>query len=127
VGNPNAGQLLHSEILGLKRLIPVGLAADKLKPLELLLPDISKEMEKYGLEFSLINQFPKNQLKQEWEKAKELRNSVAVVKPGRIMFEVGGVNQALASEALKLAAHKLPIKTKFVIRPTYEEKKIKAL
>jgi large subunit ribosomal protein L16 len=47
---------------------------------------------------------------------------VAVVKPGRIMFEVGGVNRALANEALQLAAHKLPIKTKFVIRPTYEEK-----
>lgn len=47
---------------------------------------------------------------------------VAVVKPGRIMFEVGGVNLALAEEALRLAAHKLPVKTKFVVRPTYEEK-----
>jgi large subunit ribosomal protein L16 len=47
---------------------------------------------------------------------------VAVVKPGRIMFEVGGVSVALAEEALRLAAHKLPVKTKFVVRPTYEEK-----
>jgi len=47
---------------------------------------------------------------------------VAVVKPGRIMFEVGGVNLALAEEALRLASHKLPVKTKFVVRPTYEEK-----
>jgi len=47
---------------------------------------------------------------------------VAVVKPGRIMFEVGGVNVALAEEALTLASNKLPVKTKFVIRPTYEEK-----
>ena len=41
---------------------------------------------------------------------------VAVVKPGRIMFEVGGINKQLAQEALKLATHKLPIKTKFVSR-----------
>lgn len=41
---------------------------------------------------------------------------VAVVKPGRIMFEVGGVKKEVAQEALKLATHKLPIKTKFVSR-----------
>ncbi len=41
---------------------------------------------------------------------------VAVVKPGRIMFEVGGVSRDVAEEALKLAADKLPIKTKFVAR-----------
>ncbi len=41
---------------------------------------------------------------------------VAVVKPGRIMFEVGGIKKELAQEALTLAAHKLPIKTKFVTR-----------
>ena len=45
---------------------------------------------------------------------------VAVVKPGRIMFEVGGVQRDLAHEALTIASHKLPIKTKFVVRPDYE-------
>ena len=39
---------------------------------------------------------------------------VAVVKPGRIMFEMGGVDEELAREAMRLAAMKLPIKTKFV-------------
>jgi large subunit ribosomal protein L16 len=39
---------------------------------------------------------------------------VAVVKPGRVMFELAGVPEELAKEALRLAAHKLPIKTKFV-------------
>ncbi|WP_397547092.1 50S ribosomal protein L16 [Rhodothermus marinus] len=42
---------------------------------------------------------------------------VAVVQPGRILFEVGGVPEELAREALRLASHKLPIKTKFVKRP----------
>lgn len=41
---------------------------------------------------------------------------VAVVKPGRILFEVAGVNEATAREAMRLAAQKLPIKTKFLIR-----------
>ncbi len=45
---------------------------------------------------------------------------VAVVKPGRIMFEIGGVASSLAEQALRLAAHKLPIKTKFVARMDYE-------
>lgn len=41
---------------------------------------------------------------------------VAVVKPGRIMFEMNGVSEEIAREAMRLAANKLPIKTKFVIR-----------
>ncbi len=39
---------------------------------------------------------------------------VAVVKPGRVMFEIGGVSEDLAREALRLASHKLPVKCKFV-------------
>lgn len=39
---------------------------------------------------------------------------VAVVKPGRVMFEIGGVSETLAREAMRLAAHKLPVKCKFV-------------
>ncbi len=43
---------------------------------------------------------------------------VAVVKPGRIMFEIAGVTEEIAREAIRLAQFKLPIKTKFVVRPT---------
>ena len=46
---------------------------------------------------------------------------VAVVKPGTIMFELGGIKRVIASEATNLASHKLPIKTKIVTRMTYEE------
>lgn len=45
---------------------------------------------------------------------------VAVVKPGRILFEVSGVSQEIALEALRLASNKLPIKTKVSVRPDYE-------
>jgi large subunit ribosomal protein L16 len=43
---------------------------------------------------------------------------VAVVKPGRILFEMGGVNEAVAKGAMRLAAHKLPIDSRFVVRET---------
>ena len=46
---------------------------------------------------------------------------VAVVKPGRIMFEMDGVSEEIAREAMRLASHKLPIKTKFVKKSDFEE------
>ena len=45
---------------------------------------------------------------------------VAVVKPGRVLFELGGISEELAREALRLAAHKLPIKSKFIKKETLE-------
>ena len=41
---------------------------------------------------------------------------VAVVKPGRVMFELAGVSESLARDAIRLASHKLPMKSKFVMR-----------
>ena len=46
---------------------------------------------------------------------------VAVVKPGRVLFEMDGVDEAVAKEAMRLASHKLPIKTKFMTREQNEE------
>ena len=46
---------------------------------------------------------------------------VAVVKPGRVLFEVAGVSEEQAKEAFRLAGHKLPIKTKMVGREVYDE------
>ena len=43
----------------------------------------------------------------------------AIVKPGRILFEIEGVDNNLAQEAMRLATHKLPIKTKFIVRKDY--------
>lgn len=45
----------------------------------------------------------------------------AVVKPGRILFEMTGVSEEAAREAMRLAAHKLPIRTQFVVRARYGE------
>ena len=43
---------------------------------------------------------------------------VAVVKPGRVMFEIGGVSEEVAREAMRLAANKLPVKCKFILKET---------
>lgn len=45
---------------------------------------------------------------------------VAVVKPGRVMFEIAGVSEEIAREALRLASHKLPCKSKFIKKETTE-------
>ena len=49
---------------------------------------------------------------------------VAVVKPGRIMFEIGGVSEELAREAMRLAANKLPIKCKFALKEDLEKEEV---
>ncbi|WP_295613129.1 50S ribosomal protein L16 [Chamaesiphon sp. GL140_3_metabinner_50] len=46
---------------------------------------------------------------------------VAVVKPGRILFEIGGVPEDIARESMRLAMHKLPIKVKFIIKAHLED------
>lgn len=46
---------------------------------------------------------------------------VAVVKPGRILFEIQGVSEEIAREAMRLASHKMPIKTKFIVRSASEQ------
>ena len=46
---------------------------------------------------------------------------VAVVKPGRVLFEISGIPEDVAREAMRLAQHKLPIKTKFITRASQEE------
>jgi large subunit ribosomal protein L16 len=49
---------------------------------------------------------------------------VVVIKPGKILFEMEGVSQEIAAEAMRLAAMKLSVPTKFVVRPTPEELKV---
>jgi large subunit ribosomal protein L16 len=49
---------------------------------------------------------------------------VAVVKPGRVMFEISGISEEVAREAMRLAQHKLPIKTKFITRKDQEAQEV---
>lgn len=51
---------------------------------------------------------------------------VAVVKPGRVLFEISGVDREMAREAMLLASHKLPLKCKFVSREDFKDKPVNA-
>jgi len=52
---------------------------------------------------------------------------VAIVKPGRILYEVSGVDHALAKEAFRLASHKLPIRTRIIVREGIETEPVAAV
>ena len=74
-------------------------------------------MVKYGLKFSLTNQITAKPAGTRMGSGKGSPEYwVAVVKPGRVMFEMDGVPEATAREAMRLASHKLPIKCKFVVK-----------
>jgi large subunit ribosomal protein L16 len=66
--------------------------------------------------------YTKKPLEQRMGKGKaSVEGWVAVIKPGRIMFEMNGVPVDVAKEAMRLAAHKLPIRTKFVTKEEYQD------
>lgn len=66
--------------------------------------------------------YTKKPLEQRMGKGKAgVEGWVAVVKPGKVMFEMNGVDVATAREAMRLAQHKLPIDTKFVTKEEYQE------
>ncbi len=66
--------------------------------------------------------YTKKPLEQRMGKGKaSVEGWVAVIKPGRVMFEMNGVPVDVAKEAMRLAQHKLPIKTKFVLKEEFQE------
>lgn len=66
--------------------------------------------------------YTKKPLEQRMGKGKAgVEGWVAVIKPGRVMFEMNGVPVDVAKEAMRLAQHKLPIKTKFVLKEEFQE------
>ena len=72
---------------------------------------------KFGLRFSHTNHTPLKLSGYVWDLVKGLPEGwVAPVKRGKVMFEIAGVSEEIAREALRLASHKLPVKTKFVKR-----------
>ncbi len=72
---------------------------------------------KVGSGCSRISRSPRSRLKPVWVRARALRKQwVAVIRPGKILFEMEGVTPDVATEAMRLAAQKLPLPTKIVMR-----------
>lgn len=120
-GKATRGHLVNFGDFGLKALEPAWITSRQIEACRVA---ISREMKRDGKVWIRI--FPdkpvsKKPLETRMGKGKGAPEFwVAVVLPGRIMFEIGGVDKKVANDALKLAAHKLPIKTKIVQRPDLE-------
>ena len=120
-GKATRGHLVSFGDYGLKALEPAWITSRQIEACRVA---ISRHMKRDGK--SWIRIFPdkpvsKKPLETRMGKGKGAPEFwVAVVLPGRIMFEVGGVDKQTANEALTIASHKLPIKTKIVQRPDLE-------
>ena len=120
-GNAQRGHQLSFGSYGIKALEEVWITARQIEAARIA---VTRHMKRQGQVWIRI--FPdkpvtKKPLEVRMGKGKgALDHWVAVVRPGRIMFEMDGVNTETAKEAMRLAAQKLPILTKFVVRTDYE-------
>lgn len=120
-GNAKRGSSVAFGDFGLKSLEPAWITSRQIEACRVAL---SRKMKRDGRVWIRI--FPdkpvsKKPLETRMGKGKGAPEFwVAVVKPGRIMFEVSGVTREMANEALQLCSHKLPVKTKVVSRPDFE-------
>ncbi len=120
-GNAKRGSKVSFGDFGLKALEPSWITARQIEACRVAL---TRKMKRDGRVWIRI--FPdkpvsKKPLETRMGKGKGAPEFwVAVIKPGRVLFEVSGVSRKIASEALQLCSHKLPIKTKVVARPDFE-------
>jgi large subunit ribosomal protein L16 len=121
-GNAKRGSTIAFGDFGLKALEPHWITSRQIEACRVAL---SRKMKRDGKVWIRI--FPdkpvsKKPLETRMGKGKGAPEFwVAVVKPGRVLFEVSGVSKELAYEALKACSYKLPIKTKVLTRPDYEQ------
>lgn len=119
-GNAERGSTISFGSFGLKALEPVWITN---RQIEAARQAMTRHMKREGNVWIRI--FPDKPITAKPAEVRmgkgkgSLEYWAAVVKPGRIMFEADGIPEQIAREAFELAAQKLPIKTKFVVRPDY--------
>ncbi|MFP4368320.1 MAG: 50S ribosomal protein L16 [Candidatus Kapaibacterium sp.] len=116
-GKANKGHRITFGSYGLKAMEPAWISNRQIESARIAINRYLKRDGKVWIRIFPDKPYTKKPLETRMGKGKgNPEGWVAVVRPGRIMFEVDGVNRELAQEALRLASHKLPIKTKFVTR-----------
>lgn len=116
-GNAQRGHTLAFGTFGLKALEPKFITARQIEACRVA---IARSLQRDGKTFIRI--FPDRPVTSKPAETRmgkgkgSLDHFIAVVKPGRILFEIAGVSEEKAKEALRRASHKLPIKTKFIKR-----------
>lgn len=120
-GNAQRGHTLAFGNFGIKALEPKFITSRQIEACRIA---IARTLQRDGQTFIRI--FPDRPVTSKPAETRmgkgkgALDHFVAVVKPGRILFEISGVTESQAREALRRASHKLPIKTKFVMRRDYD-------
>lgn len=120
-GMSTRGHLLQFGSFGLKSLEPCFITARQIEATRIAL---TREMKRQGKLWIRI--FPDKPLTKKPAEVRmgkgkgALDQFVVVIKPGRIFFELDGVSQEVAMRAARLAAHKLPVKTSFIVRRDYQ-------
>ena len=120
-GNAQRGHLLSSGMFGIKSMDSSFLTSRQIEAARIAATRFMKREGQLWINIFPDKPITKKPLEVRMGKGKgAVEYWAAVVKPGRIMFEVGGVPLSVAKEALRLAAQKLPVKTKFVIARDFE-------
>ncbi len=120
-GNSGRGHILSSGMFGIKSLDSNFLTSRQIEAARIAATRYMKREGQLWIKIFPDKPITKKPLEVRMGKGKgAVEYWAAVVKPGRILFEVGGVPIEVAREALRLAAQKLPVKTKFVIARDYE-------
>jgi len=122
-GNAQRGHRLTSGTFGLKSLDSSFITARQIEAARIAATRYMKREGSIWIKIFPDKPITKKPLEVRMGKGKgAVEYWAAVVKPGRIMFELGGVNVETAKEALRLAAQKLPVRTKFVVSRDYDYK-----
>ena len=120
-GNSGRGHILSRGMFGIKSLDSNFLTSRQIEAARIAATRYMKREGQLWIKIFPDKPITKKPLEVRMGKGKgAVEYWAAVVKPGRILFEVGGVPIEVAREALRLAAQKLPVKTKFVIARDYE-------
>ena len=120
-GNSGRGHLLSNVTFGIKSLDSSFITARQIEAARIAATRYMKREGSLWIKIFPDKPITKKPLEVRMGKGKgAVEYWAAVVKPGRILFEVSGVPLDVAQEALRLAAQKLPVKTKFIIARDYE-------
>ena len=118
-GNATRGSTLNFGEYGLSALEPGWITNRQIEAARVALTRYMKRGGKVWIRVFPDHPYTKKPAETRMGKGKGMPEGwIAVVKPGKVMFEVSGVSEEVAREAMRLAAHKLPIKCKFVERVT---------
>ena len=120
-GNSGRGTILSNGMYGIKSLDSNFLTSRQIEAARIAATRFMKREGQLWIKIFPDKPITKKPLEVRMGKGKgAVEYWAAVVKPGRILFEVGGVPLHVAKEALRLAAQKLPVKTKFIIARDFE-------